>query len=71
MANDMTESELMRVRDWANLQLATGEEPPWSSFLLNRLVETIEALLAGKAADATSDTSASGAVLRLVISNPR
>ena len=65
--NEVGERELVRVRDWANSQLAKGEEQPWSAFLLTRLAETIDALLAGRAesrAAKSSDTP-----LRLVVSN--
>ena len=49
MSNEVSEGELIKVRDWANGQLTKGGEQPWSTFLLVRLAETIDALLAGRA----------------------
>ena len=72
MSSDVTETELTAVRDWARAQLAKGDEPPWSAFLLARLAETIDALLAGRAADASEQTpkrASSGPDLRLVVSS--
>ena len=50
MPTEITQAELAKIRDWANCQLTNGGEQPWSTFLLTRLGETIEALLAGMAA---------------------
>jgi hypothetical protein len=61
LANDIIEGELARVREWARHQLAHGEEQPWSSFLLTRLNETIDALLAGMAATRAIDAEHKGA----------
>ena len=66
MPTEITQAELERVRDWANRQSANGGEQPWSAFLLRRLGETIEALLAGMAAEAAAKAAPSP---RLVISN--
>jgi hypothetical protein len=47
---DIGDSELMKLRDWANVELAKGTGEPWHSMLLARLAETLDALLAGRAA---------------------
>ena len=72
MPNETMDAELVKVRAWANDQLAHGKDQPWSSFLLTRLSETIDALLAGMAATRTLDAqNGHGSVLglRLVASN--
>ena len=72
MSKEISESELINVRDWANGQLAKGGEQPWSTFLLVRLAETIDALLAGRAASrahGSSEAAASEPSLRLVVPN--
>ena len=72
MPNETMDAELVKVRAWANDQLAQGKDEPWSSFLLARLSETIDALLAGKAAARILDAQkghGSELGLRLVASN--
>lgn len=70
MANPVTEADLARVRDWADGQLADRNVPPWSTFLLSRLSETLAALLAGMAATRGVDSRfAEEPPLRLVASN--
>lgn len=72
MASEMSQAELTRVRDWASRQLADGHEAPWSSFLLKRLGETLDALLAGMAAtqaEATPEAARCQAIPRLVVCN--
>jgi hypothetical protein len=74
MSNEVSEAELIKVRDWANGQLSTEGEQPWSTFLLVRLTETIDALLAGRAATrahGSSQAAASEHSVRLVVSNAR
>lgn len=68
--NDTIEGELARVREWAKDQLAYGGDQPWSSFLLTRLGETIDALLAGMAATRAVDAQRASVEpgLRLVAS---
>jgi hypothetical protein len=70
MPNDTIEGELARVREWAKDQLEHGSDQPWSSFLLDRLHETIGALLAGMAATRAVDARRAGEMpgLRLVAS---
>jgi hypothetical protein len=58
------------MRDWAKAQLADRDVQPWSTFLLTRLGETIDALLAGMAATRAIDSrDAEAPPLRLVASN--
>ena len=72
MTIEVSEADLVKVRDWANDQLAKAGEQPWSTFLLVRLTETIDALLAGRAvvrAEGSAQLTASGSSVRLVVSN--
>jgi hypothetical protein len=73
MSNQVSEVDLLRVRAWAKDQLSKeAEHQPWSTFLLTRLGETIDALLAAKAAvraNGSSQAAAAETPLRLVISN--
>src|SRR5262245_11304746 len=72
MPTEITQAELAKIRDWANCQLTIGGEPPWSVFLLTRLSETIEALLAGMAATGSKGPPRAArpeAAPRLVVSN--
>jgi hypothetical protein len=72
MSNAMTEGELAKVRDWAKTQLTDGSAQPWSTFLLSRLSETIDALLVGMAATQGIDSrrhAGEEPPLRLVSSN--
>ena len=54
---DIGDSELMKLRDWANAELAKGTGEPWHSMLLVRLAETLDALLAGRAARRSQEPS--------------
>lgn len=38
------------ARQWARSKLATGEEPPWAWYQYMKLVETIDAIVAGQRA---------------------
>jgi hypothetical protein len=73
MANEISQIDLARLRDWANGQLGYGSKLPWSAFLLRRLVETIDALLTGLAATqaeaARKSASCRQPAPRLVVSN--
>jgi hypothetical protein len=72
MASEISRAELARVRDWAKRELADGGGQPWSAFLLARLGETIDALLAGLAAtqaEASAPAAACHASPRLVVCN--
>jgi hypothetical protein len=44
------EAELERVRAWAKDKLQGGEEPPWAWYQYMKLVETVDAILAGRRA---------------------
>lgn len=41
--------DLVRVRDWAQERINSGEEPPWAWFQYMKLVETADAILASAA----------------------
>ncbi|MCW3473443.1 hypothetical protein [Limobrevibacterium gyesilva] len=41
------DDELRRVRDWAQAKLDAGQEPPWAWYQYMKLVEAIDAILAG------------------------
>src|SRR5262245_17187892 len=47
----MTRDDLEQVWGWANDKLATGEQPPWVWDQYLKLCETLDALLAGMAAN--------------------
>jgi hypothetical protein len=72
MSDVMTEGELAKVRDWAKDQLADGSAQLWATFLLARLSETINSLLAGMAATQAIDCrrAADPSPLRLVTGGP-
>jgi hypothetical protein len=40
-------NELMRVQEWAKEKIAQGSEPPWAWYQYMKLIETIQALMAG------------------------
>jgi len=69
MPTEITHAELLRVRDWANGKLTSGGEQPWSTFLLTRLGETIDALLVGMAAAEAERSKQASPSPRLVVSN--
>jgi hypothetical protein len=69
MPTEITHAELLRVRDWANGKLTSGGEQPWSTFLLTRLGETIDALLVGMAASEAERSKQASPSPRLVVSN--
>jgi len=50
-------AELERIRAWAKEKLQGGNEPPWSWYQYMKLVETVDAILAGMAATVTMDSS--------------
>ena len=61
---DIGDSELVKLRDWANAELAKGTGEPWHSMLLVRLTETLSALLAGRAARRPRQSSPGRSVVR-------
>jgi hypothetical protein len=42
--------ELERVRAWAQEKVQGGAEPPWAWYQYMKLIETVDAILAGRAA---------------------
>jgi hypothetical protein len=62
---------LREVLDWAKTKIASGQEPPWAWFQYMKLIETLEAILAGAQATGPTGNSLQSAVhpathLRLV-----
>jgi len=69
----MNRDELMRVREWADSKLATGDEPPWAWYRYMQLREALDAILQGASATRPMESSPQpvkrpGACLRLVAS---
>jgi hypothetical protein len=50
----MQTAQLQSVRDWANEKAQGGQEPPWAWFQYMKLVETLDAILAGMASTVTT-----------------
>ena len=65
--------ELESIRAWAKAKIADGTEPPWAWYQYMKLIETIDAILAGMAATTTENSQQSderpGKHLRLVGQN--
>ena len=40
------QSELIKVRDWAQAKIDAGQEPPWAWYQYMKLIETTDAILA-------------------------
>jgi len=66
-------SDLEKIRDWADVKISTGAEPPWAWYQYMKLRETLDIILAGMAAATKGDllpTEAhQGSGLRLVACN--
>jgi hypothetical protein len=45
--------ELERIREWADAKIQGGSEPPWAWYQYMKLIETIDAILAGAATTVT------------------
>ena len=43
----MTRQELRRVREWADAQLATGQDPMWVWYQYMKLREALDGIIAG------------------------
>jgi hypothetical protein len=74
MSDNSPVTELVKMRDWAEAQLAQGDQEVWRAFLLARLSETIGGLLAGHAATRADEaviTAHDRPPLRLVVSDVR
>ena len=50
-------ADLERVRAWAREKIQGGQEPPWAWYQYMKLVETLDAILAGMAATITTESS--------------
>lgn len=48
---------LQEVREWAKAKIATGTEPPWAWYQYMKLIETVDAILAGAGAVTTTEHS--------------
>jgi hypothetical protein len=48
--------QLEQVRSWAQGKLQGGEEPPWAWYQYMKLVETVDAILAGMAATTSMES---------------
>ena len=46
----MTDAELAKMRRWADDKIAAGQEPPWAWYQYMKLRETLDAIIAGRAA---------------------
>jgi hypothetical protein len=44
------ENDLAKVRDWAQEKAQRGQEPPWAWYQYMKLIESVNAILAGIAA---------------------
>ena len=51
----MTDAEIQKMRDWADAKIAAGEEPPWAWFVYMKLRETLDQIIAGRAAKVAVD----------------
>lgn len=65
------DEKLREVREWAQQKITSGQEPPWAWYQYMKLIETVDAILAGGAAVTRMDCSQqsashSGTRLRLV-----
>ena len=52
-------NQLEDILEWAKAKLAAGHEPPWAWYQYMKLVETIDAILAGTAAATTASSQLS------------
>lgn len=73
MEHPLPPAQLESLRVWAKAKIASGKEPPWAWYQYMKLVETIDAILAGMAAKTTGSSPQSdrrlGTQLRLVDPN--
>ena len=51
----MTDSEIQKMRKWADDKIATGAEPPWAWYQYMKLRETLDAIIAGRSATVAVD----------------
>ena len=50
------QQDLVRVREYASKKIQGGEEPPWAWYQYMKLVETVDAILAGMSATTTESS---------------
>jgi hypothetical protein len=50
------ENDLTKVRDWAQEKAQRGQEPPWAWYQYMKLIESVNAILAGIAATTTESS---------------
>jgi hypothetical protein len=48
--------ELIKIYAWAKAKIDAGQEPPWAWYQYMKLIETIDALLAGMSSTVTVDS---------------
>jgi hypothetical protein len=58
-------SDLIRVRDWADERIQGGEEPPWAWYQYMKLIETVDAILAGMDGPTTRQIERRGNLIQL------
>jgi hypothetical protein len=66
-------SDLTRVRQWASEKIQGGSEPPWAWFQYMKLIESVDAILAGMAVTTTESSQQSvehrGKLIQLVVAS--
>lgn len=64
------DKEIEAVREWAKNKIASGAEPPWAWYQYMKLLEALDAILAGQSCVTTANSQQSdqhpGTRLRLV-----
>ncbi len=50
------DAELKRIREWAQQKIDAGQEPPWGWYQYMKLVEALNAILAGRQASTTMES---------------
>jgi hypothetical protein len=50
------QNDLTRVKDWAQEKAQGGQEPPWAWYQYMKLIESVNAILAGMAATTTESS---------------
>lgn len=64
-------TQLLEIREWAVQKIQAGQEPPWAWYQYTKLIETVDAILAGMGAvnpteNSLQSTVQAGTPLRLV-----
>lgn len=55
--NEKAARQLQDVRQWAKDKISGGQEPPWAWYQYMKLIETIDAILAGNECTVTTENS--------------